>query len=90
MRTIPGKARRNLHHRFLVGAQDAVERQRVAQRRGPRFRQHHAGGGELDVGDADAVGAMLVLLDMVVRRFSGFFSALLVRRSLGGRRAEQV
>ena len=83
-----GEARRNLDHRFLVGAQHTVELQRVAQCRGPRFRQHHAAGGELDVGDVDAVGAMFVLFGAVVRRLLLPFR-LLLRRSLGGRRAER-
>ncbi|MGY3420869.1 hypothetical protein ACVWZW_001344 [Bradyrhizobium sp. F1.13.4] len=72
------KARRHLHHGFLVGAQDAVEGERVGQRDAPGFCQRHACGCELDVGDADPVGAVLVLLDMVVRLLR-----LLVRGVLG-------
>ena len=61
------KARRDLHHGFLIGAQHAVEGQRIGQRGAPGLGQRDAGGRELDVADADAVGAVLVLLDMVVR-----------------------
>ena len=61
------ETRRDLHDGFLIGAQAAVECQRIAQRGAAGLGEYRPGRRQLDVADQNPLGAMLVLLDVIAR-----------------------